>query len=79
MTGCGGDGGSYYSLRGFETQATIINGMPGLTNGKPTFQILKRSKSLRDHQDHLAVRLSIGGLINTVTKKPHETFGGEIS
>ena len=28
-----GDGAGYYSLRGFAVQPTMINGLPGLTNG----------------------------------------------
>src|SRR5699024_9376432 len=32
-TGRGGDGGTYYSLRGFTVQPTMVNGLPALTNG----------------------------------------------
>ncbi|HEX7869347.1 MAG TPA: TonB-dependent receptor plug domain-containing protein, partial [Chryseobacterium sp.] len=32
-TGSAGGGGSFYTLRGFATQANIVNGLPGLTNG----------------------------------------------
>src|SRR5690606_30127538 len=34
-TGRGGDGGGYYSLRGFAVQPTMVNGLPSLTNGTP--------------------------------------------
>src|SRR5690606_39962267 len=32
-TGRGGDGAGYYSMRGFSVQPTLVNGLPGLTNG----------------------------------------------
>jgi iron complex outermembrane receptor protein len=32
-TGRGGDGAGYFSLRGFKVQPTMVNGLPGLTNG----------------------------------------------
>ncbi|HTE27266.1 TonB-dependent receptor domain-containing protein [Flavitalea sp.] len=32
-TGRSGDGGSYFALRGFDAQPTLINGLPGLTSG----------------------------------------------
>jgi iron complex outermembrane recepter protein len=35
-TGRGNDGAGYFSLRGFPVQPTLVNGLPGLTNGSPT-------------------------------------------
>ncbi|HTF22197.1 MAG TPA: TonB-dependent receptor [Chryseolinea sp.] len=80
-TGRGGDGGSYYSLRGFETQATIINGMPGLTNGSLDPSNIEKIEVIKGPSGTLfgSSIVSYGGLINTVTKKPYSTFGGEVS
>jgi len=80
-TGRGGDGGAYYSLRGFEAQASIINGMPGLTNGSLDPSNVEKVEVIKGPSGTLfgANIISYGGLINTVTKKPYETFGGEVS
>ena len=80
-TGRGGDGGSYYSLRGFEVQANIINGLPGLTNGTLDPSNIERIEVIKGPSGTLfgSSLVSYGGLINTVTKKPYEGFGGEIS
>jgi iron complex outermembrane receptor protein len=80
-TGRGGDGGSYYSLRGFEIQANIVNGLPGLTNGTLDPANIERIEVIKGPSGTLfgSSLVSYGGLINTVTKKPYEGFGGEIS
>ncbi len=80
-TGRGGDGGSYYSLRGFEVQANIINGLPGLTNGSIDPANVERIEVIKGPSGTLfgSSLVSYGGLINTVTKKPYNGFGGEIS
>lgn len=80
-TGRGGDGGSYYSLRGFEVQANIVNGLPGLTNGTLDPSNIERIEVIKGPSGTLfgSSLVSYGGLINTVTKKPYEGFGGEIS
>lgn len=80
-TGRGGDGGSYYSLRGFEVQANIVNGLPGLTNGSLDPANIERIEVIKGPSGTLfgSSLVSYGGLINTVTKKPYSGFGGEIS
>lgn len=80
-TGRGGDGGSYYTLRGFEVQANIVNGLPGLTNGSLDPANVERIEVIKGPSGTLfgSSLVSYGGLINTVTKKPYSGFGGEIS
>lgn len=80
-TGRGGDGGSYYSLRGFEVQANVVNGLPGLTNGSLDPANIERIEVIKGPSGTLfgSSLVSYGGLINTVTKKPYSGFGGEIS
>ncbi|AWK05012.1 TonB-dependent siderophore receptor [Flavobacterium crocinum] len=80
-TGRGGDGGSYYSLRGFEVQANIVNGLPGLTSGTLDPANIERIEVIKGPSGTLfgSSLVSYGGLINTVTKKPYSGFGGEIS
>jgi len=79
-TGRGGDGGSYYTLRGFEVQANIVNGLPGLTNGSLDPANVERIEVIKGPSGTLfgSSLVSYGGLINTVTKKPYSGFGGEI-
>lgn len=80
-TGRGGDGGSYYSLRGFETQANIVNGLPGLSNGSLDPANIERIEVIKGPSGTLfgSSLISYGGLINTVTKKPYTGFGAEVS
>ena len=80
-TGRGGDGGSFYTLRGFETQANIVNGLPGLTNGSLDPANIERVEVIKGPSGTLfgSSLISYGGLINTVTKKPYSGFGAEIS
>ncbi len=80
-TGRGGDGGSYYSLRGFEIQANVVNGLPGLTTGSLDPSNIERIEVIKGPSGTLfgSSLVSYGGLINTVTKKPYSGFGGEVS
>ncbi|MBT32272.1 MAG: TonB-dependent siderophore receptor [Thalassobius sp.] len=80
-TGRGGDGAGYFSLRGFSIQPTMLNGLPALTNGSPDPANIERIEVLKGPSGTLfgSSLISYGGLINIVTKKPYETFGGEIS
>ncbi len=75
------DGASYYSLRGFAVQPTLVNGLPGLTNGGLDIANIERIEVIKGPSGTLfgSSLISYGGLINTVTKKPYEDFGGEIS
>lgn len=79
-TGRGGDGAGYYALRGFSTQPSIVNGLPALTNGSLDPQNIERIEVLKGPSGTLygSSLVSYGGLINVVTKKPYNYFGGNI-
>lgn len=80
-TGRAGDGSSYYALRGFAVQATIVNGLAGLTNGSLDPANIDRIEVIKGPSGTLfgSSLISYGGLINTTTKKPYKTFGGEVN
>lgn len=80
-TGAAGNGGSYYTLRGFETQAKIVNGLPGLTNGSLDPANIERIEVIKGPSGTLfgSSLVCYGGFINTVTKKPYSGFGAEVS
>ncbi|MFV8323115.1 TonB-dependent siderophore receptor [Flavobacterium sp. LS2R12] len=80
-TGRGGDGAEYFSMRGFAVQATMINGLPGINNGSIDPANVDNIEVIKGPSGTLfgSSLISYGGLINTVTKKPYSTFGGEIS
>jgi iron complex outermembrane receptor protein len=80
-TGRNGDGAEYYTMRGFAVQPTMANGLPALTNttidpiNVDTIEVIKGPSGTLFGSSVI----SYGGLINIVTKKPFERFGGEIS
>lgn len=80
-TGRPTDGAGYFSMRGFAVQPTIINGVPGLTNGGVDPANIERIETIKGPSGTLfgSSLVSFGGLMNIVTKKPYETFGGEVS
>ena len=80
-TGRGGDGAGYFSLRGFAVQPTMINGLPGLTNGSPDPANIEAIEVIKGPSGTLygSSLISYGGLININTKKPFFGFGGDIS
>ncbi|RZJ68733.1 MAG: TonB-dependent siderophore receptor [Flavobacterium sp.] len=80
-TGRGGDGSGYYSLRGFAVQPTMINGLPGLSNSGLDPQNIERIEVIKGPSGTLfgSSLISYGGLININTKRPYNTFGGELS
>ncbi|WP_029271578.1 TonB-dependent receptor [Flavobacterium sp. KJJ] len=80
-TGRAGDGAAYYSLRGFPVQPTMVNGLPGLTNGSLDPANIDRIEIIKGPSGTLfgSSLISYGGLINTTTKKPYKTFGGEVN
>lgn len=80
-TGRAGDGASYFALRGFDAQPTLYNGLPGITSGNldpanvEEIQVIKGpSGTLFGGSFYI-----YGGMINTVTKKPYHSFGGEVA
>ncbi|NIG55302.1 TonB-dependent receptor [Chitinophaga sp. Cy-1792] len=80
-TGRPGDGAGYYSLRGFSVQPTMINGIPGLTNGVNDPAYIDGLEIIKGPSGTLygSSLISFGGLINLVTKKPYDSLGGEFS
>jgi iron complex outermembrane recepter protein len=80
-TGRGGDGAGYYSLRGFSVQPTLVNGLPGLTNGSLDVANIEKIEVVKGPSGTLfgSSLISYGGLINTITKKPYQGFGGEVT
>ncbi|HEX6982436.1 MAG TPA: TonB-dependent receptor [Balneolaceae bacterium] len=80
-TGRGGDGAGYYSLRGFAVQPTMVNGLPSLTNGTLDISNVERIEVIKGPSGTLygSSLISYGGLINVVTEKPYNYFGGEVS
>jgi iron complex outermembrane receptor protein len=76
-----GDGASYYALRGFEAQATMVNGLPGLTSGSLDPANIEKIEVIKGPSGTLfgSSLISYGGLVNTVTKKPYAGFGGEVA
>lgn len=79
-TGRGGDGAEFYSMRGFAVQPTLVNGMPGLSNGTLDPANIDNIEVVKGPSGTLfgSSVISYGGLINVVTKKPYSGFGGEI-
>lgn len=80
-TGRGGDGAGYFSLRGFAVQPTMINGLPGLTNGSLDPANLDKIEVIKGPSGTLfgSSLISYGGLINITTKRPYDHFGGEVN
>lgn len=80
-TGRNGDGAEYYSMRGFAVQPTMVNGLPSLTNTTIDPINVDNIEVIKGPSGTLfgSSVISYGGLINIVTKKPYDKFGGEIS
>src|SRR5688500_10928021 len=80
-TGRGGDGGAYYNSRGFVLQSQLRNGVAGNVTSRIDAANLERIEVIKGPSATLfgSTLTSYGGLINRVTKKPYETFGGELS
>ncbi|AZA78491.1 TonB-dependent receptor [Chryseobacterium sp. G0186] len=79
--GRAGDGGAYVSLRGFVSANSLRNGVLGAVTGTIDAINLEKLEVLKGPSGTLFGSLlsSYGGVINRVTKKPYETFGGNIS
>ena len=72
-TGRGGDGTAYFALRGFEAQASLVNGLPGLTSGNLDPADVEEIQVIKGPSGTLfgASFYGYGGIINTITKKPY--------
>jgi len=80
-TGRSGDGGSYYNSRGFILQSQLRNGVAGNISNTVDAVNLESIEVIKGPSATLfgSSLTSYGGLINRVTKKPYENFGGEVS
>lgn len=80
-TGRGNDGAGYFALRGFPVQPTLVNGLPGITNGSPDPANIENIEVIKGPSGTLygSSLISYGGLININTKRPYNYFGGNIS
>ncbi|MBS1629988.1 MAG: TonB-dependent receptor [Bacteroidetes bacterium] len=80
-TGRAGDGAGYFSMRGFAVQPSMVNGMAGISNGGLDPANIEAIETIKGPSGTLfgSSLISFGGLINIVTKKPYEDFGGELN
>ncbi len=80
-TGRVGDGGSYFTLRGFPVQSLLRNGLAGNVTNTIDAANLEKLEVIKGPSGTLYgnTLTSYGGLINRVTKKPFETTAGEIT
>jgi iron complex outermembrane receptor protein len=80
-TGRAGDGAAYFALRGFDAQPTLYNGLPGLTSGNLDPANIEEIQVIKGPSGTLfgGSFYSYGGIINTITKKPHNNFAGEVT
>ncbi|EHQ27977.1 TonB-dependent receptor [Mucilaginibacter paludis] len=80
-TGRAGDGGSYFTLRGFSVQTSLRNGISGLVTNTVDAANLEKLEVVKGPSGTLygSSLISFGGLINRVTKKPFENTAGEIT
>lgn len=76
-----GDGSFYYSLRGFPTKVSMVDGVPATTNGEIDPADIERIEVIKGPAGTLygGAVTSFGGLINVTTKKPRDYFGGEVA
>lgn len=79
-TGRGGDGTGYYSLRGFATQASMVNGIASISNSSPDPANIEQIEVMKGPSGTLygGAIVNFGGLINIVTKRPTDTLGGSL-
>jgi iron complex outermembrane recepter protein len=80
-TGRVGDGGTYYTSRGFTTNASLVNGIAGAVFSNPDASNIERIEVLKGPSATLygSSLTSFGGAINMITKKPYDSLGGAIS
>ena len=80
-TGRAGDGGSFYNSRGFVVSSQLRNGIAGNVTSDIDAVNLERLEVIKGPSATLygSSLTSYGGLLNRVTKRPTDSFGGEIS
>lgn len=79
-TGRAGDGGGYFTLRGFVTQTRLRNGIAGLVTSGIDAANIEKIEVIKGPSATLfgSTLTSFGGLVNRVTKKPYDSFGLEV-
>ncbi|NVO30865.1 TonB-dependent receptor [Hymenobacter lapidiphilus] len=80
-TGRGGDGGAFYASRGFIVSSQLRNGVAGNVTSDIDAINLEKLEVIKGPSATLfgSSLTSYGGLLNRVTKKPLDTFGGEVN
>jgi iron complex outermembrane receptor protein len=80
-TGRSGDGGAYYASRGFTTSSQLRNGVAGNVTSDIDAVNLEKLEVIKGPSGTLygGALTSYGGLLNRVTKKPLDAFGGELA
>jgi len=75
------DGAIYYNLRGFPTKIGLVDGLPANTNGEIDPADVERIEVIKGPSGTLygGAATSFGGLVNLVTKKPKDYYGGQVS
>lgn len=78
--GINSDGATFYALRGFRTELSMVDGLPVQTNGEFDPINVEKVEVIKGPSATLfgSSVTSFGGLMNIVTKKPVEIAGGEI-
>lgn len=76
-----GDGGSYYTMRGFVTQSQLRNGLVGNVTSTIDGANLEKLEVIKGPSGTLygGALSSYGGLLNRVTKRAYDSFGGEVN
>jgi len=79
--GINADGASFYTMRGFRTEASLMDGVPSQTNGEIDPVNVERVELVKGPSGTLygGAVVAFGGLINIATKKPLDTLGGELN
>ncbi|TVT37678.1 TonB-dependent receptor [Hymenobacter setariae] len=80
-TGRGGDGGAFYASRGFVVSSQLRNGVAGNVTSDIDAINLEKLEVIKGPSGTLfgSSLTSYGGLLNRVTKKPLDAFGGELN
>jgi len=76
-----GDGGTYYTMRGFVTQSQLRNGLVGNVTSSIDAVNLEKLEVIKGPSGTLygSSLSTYGGLLNRVTKRAYDNFGGEVS
>ncbi|WP_413533984.1 TonB-dependent siderophore receptor [Empedobacter brevis] len=80
-TGRSGDGGAYVTLRGFVSNNSLRNGLVAPVSSTIDAANLERLEVLKGPSATMfgSNVTSYGGVVNRITKKPHEDFNGSVS